>query len=201
MSIQITPESFIAGVDEAGRGALAGPVVVAAVVLNPQCLPIKGLNDSKKLTASRREQLFERILEHASAHCIVSIHAQRIDQINILQATLEGMRQAVEGVMPVAQSVLIDGNCLPTGLPCPAQALIGGDALEPAIMAASILAKVSRDRYMRALHLDYPDYGFDRHKGYPTAAHRLALKQCGPCPQHRRSFAPVRACSQAVIGI
>jgi len=198
MPIQIP---FIAGVDEAGRGALAGPVVIAAVVLDPQRALISGLNDSKKLTALRREHLFEQIVEHSLAHCIVMVDAQRIDQINILQATLEGMRQALEGVMPLVQSALIDGNCLPPDLPCPAQAMIGGDAVEPSIMAASILAKVSRDRFMQTLHVDYPDYAFDRHKGYPTAEHQAALQQFGPCPQHRRSFAPVRACLQAVIRI
>jgi len=192
---------LIAGVDEAGRGALAGPVLVAAVVLNPQYPPLNGLNDSKKLSAARREHLFEQILQQALAHCVVAVEAPRIDQINILQATLEGMRQAVQGVMPVAQSAQIDGNCLPADLPCPAQAIVGGDSLEPAIMAASILAKVSRDRYMQRLHLDYPNYGFDRHKGYPTAAHRAALNQFGPCPQHRRSFAPVRNSLAVVTGI
>jgi len=192
---------FIAGVDEAGRGALAGPVVVAAVVLDRHGLPIKGLNDSKKLSAARREHLFEHIKQQALAHCIIAVQAGRIDQINILQATLEGMRQALEGVVPLAQSALIDGNCLPPHLPCPAKAIIGGDALEPAIMAASILAKVSRDRYMQTLHVEYPHYAFDRHKGYPTAAHRAALKQFGPCPHHRRSFAPVRMCLAGITGI
>jgi len=192
---------LIAGVDEAGRGALAGPVVVAAVALNPQCPPIKGLNDSKKLNAARREHLFEQIKQQALAHCIIAVQAQRIDQINILQATLEGMRQALEGVAPLVQSALIDGNRLPRHLPCPAKAIIGGDGLEPAIMAASILAKVSRDRYMKTLHVDYPHYAFDRHKGYPTAAHRAALKQFGPCPQHRHSFAPVRRWLAGVTGI
>jgi len=196
-----THTPLIAGVDEAGRGALAGPVVVAAVVLNPQCPPLHGLNDSKKLSAARREHLFGKILEQASAHCIIAVEAQRIDQINILQATLEGMRRALKGIMPVAQAALVDGNCLPADLPCPARAIVGGDALEPAIMAASILAKVSRDRYMQTLHVNYPDYGFDRHKGYPTATHRAVLKQLGPCPQHRYSFAPVRNCLAMVTGI
>jgi len=191
----------VAGVDEAGRGALAGPVVVAAVVLDPRQAAIRGLNDSKKLSAARREYLYAQILEQAVAHCIISVEAAEIDRINILQATLKGMRQALQGVMPVAQRALIDGKQLPPDLPCPARAIIGGDGLEPAIMAASILAKVSRDRQMQALHLQYPDYGFERHKGYPTAAHRRVLLQLGPCPQHRQSFAPVRAAQGQLSGI
>lgn len=184
----------IAGVDEAGRGPLAGPVAVAAVVFDPQQPPIDGLDDSKALTARRRELLFDRILERALAHHIVIVDVAEIDEINIFQATMQGMRRAVEGVAHVAQFARIDGNKIPAGLPCPAEALVGGDAIDRAIMAASILAKVSRDRYMLDLHRQFPMYGFDRHKGYGTALHLAALRAHGPCSEHRRSFAPVRAC-------
>lgn len=188
----------IAGVDEAGRGPLAGPVVVAAVVFAPGRTPINGLNDSKQLTAQRREALYDRIVKHALAWHIVAVEVEEIDRINILQATLVGMRRALEGVIYAtggSQACLarIDGNQLPRGLPCPAEAWIGGDARDRSIMAASILAKVSRDRAMVALHQQWPQYGFDLHKGYPTPAHLAALTLHGPCPQHRRSFAPVRA--------
>lgn len=188
---------LIAGVDEAGRGPLAGPVAVAAVVFDPEQPRINGLDDSKALTATRREQLFDRIIERALAHSIVMIDVAEIDRLNIFQATLQGMRQAVEGVAHVAQFARIDGNKVPPGLPCPAEALVGGDAIDRAIMAASILAKVSRDRYMLDLHQRFPGYGFDRHKGYGTPVHMAALKTLGPCPEHRRSFAPVRACLDA----
>ena len=184
----------IAGVDEAGRGPLAGPVVVAAVVFAPGRTPINGLADSKLLTAERREELYGRIVERALAWHVVSIEVEIIDCINILQATLLGMRQAVEGVMHAATELArIDGNTLPRGLPCPAEAWIGGDGRDRSIMAASILAKVSRDRAMVALHPYWPQYGFDQHKGYSTPAHLAALAEHGPCPHHRRSFAPVRA--------
>ena len=184
----------IAGVDEAGRGPLAGPVVVAAVVFAPGRTPINGLADSKQLTPERREALYERIVERALAWHVVSIDVETIDRINILQATLAGMRHAVEGVMHVATELArIDGNTLPRGLPCPAEAWIGGDGRDRSIMAASILAKVSRDRAMVALHAHWPQYGFDLHKGYATPAHLAALGRHGPCPHHRRSFAPVRA--------
>lgn len=182
----------IAGVDEAGRGPLAGPVVVAAVVLPPGRTPINGLNDSKLLTAERREALFDRIIERALAWHIVRIEVEDIDRINIFQATMLGMQRAIQGVMPVAELARIDGNALPRNLPCPAEAWIGGDARDRAIMAASILAKVSRDRAMTELHAYWPQYGFDRHKGYSTPAHLAALTEHGPCPHHRRSFAPVR---------
>lgn len=182
----------IAGVDEAGRGPLAGPVVVAAVVFDPVRPRINGLNDSKQLCADRREALFDRIIERALAWHIVFVEVDEIDRVNILQATLLGMRRALEGVAHAAQLARIDGNCLPRGLPCPAEAIIGGDASERTIMAASILAKVSRDRHMLALHQRWPGYGFDEHKGYATPAHRDALVRLGPCPEHRRSFAPVR---------
>ncbi|AUZ56555.1 ribonuclease HII [Stenotrophomonas acidaminiphila] len=181
-----------AGIDEAGRGPLAGPVAVAAVVFDPQRPRINGLDDSKALTAARREQLFERIVERALAYSIVLVDVAEIDGINIFQATMQGMRRAVQGVAHVAQFARIDGNKVPKGLPCPAEALVGGDALDRAIMAASILAKVSRDRYMLDLHLRHPEYGFDQHKGYGTPAHLAALRAHGPCPEHRRSFAPVR---------
>ncbi len=181
-----------AGVDEAGRGPLAGPVAVAAVVFDPQRPRINGLDDSKALTAARREQLFERVVERALAYSIVLVDVAEIDDINIFQATMQGMRRAVQGVAHVAQFARIDGNKVPKGLPCPAEALVGGDAIDRAIMAASILAKVSRDRYMLDLHLRHPEYGFDQHKGYGTPAHLAALRTHGPCPEHRRSFAPVR---------
>lgn len=188
--------ALAAGVDEAGRGPLAGPVGVAAVILDPQC-PIVGLDDSKRLSACRREALFERIIERALAFHIVMVECTEIDRINILQATMLGMRRAVEGLRPVAEYALIDGNRIPEGLRCPAQAVIGGDHLHAAISAASILAKVTRDRYMVELDTRYPGYGFAKHKGYGVAAHLEALQRLGPCPEHRRSFAPVRACLKA----
>lgn len=182
----------IAGVDEAGRGPLAGPVTVAAVILDPE-RPIAGLDDSKKLTEAKREALYPLIVERALAWRIEFVEAGEIDALNILQATLTGMRRALAGLSPAADCARIDGNRLPPDLPCTAEAIIGGDAIEPAIMAASILAKVARDRHMLELHLRYPQYGFDRHKGYPSPAHRAALATHGPCPEHRRSYAPVRA--------
>ena len=181
----------IAGVDEAGRGPLAGPVSVAAVILDPQ-RPIAGLNDSKKLSEARREALYPLIIERALAWRIEFVECDEIDRLNILQATLTGMRRALEGLSPCADAARIDGNRVPQHLPCPAEALIGGDAIEPAIMAASILAKVARDRRMLELHLHYPQYGFDRHKGYPSPAHLAALAAHGPCSEHRCSYAPVR---------
>ncbi|TDK26094.1 ribonuclease HII [Luteimonas aestuarii] len=181
----------IAGVDEAGRGPLAGPVVVAAVILDP-ARPIEGLNDSKKLTEKRREALFPLIVERALAHRIEFVERDEIDALNILQATLTGMHRALCALSPTATFARIDGNRLPKHLPCPAEALVGGDAIDPAIMAASILAKVARDRAMVALHAEFPVYGFDRHKGYPSATHLAALRTHGPCPHHRRGFAPVR---------
>ncbi|MDQ3268899.1 MAG: ribonuclease HII [Pseudomonadota bacterium] len=184
----------IAGVDEAGRGPLAGPVVVAAVVFAPGRTPVNGLADSKQLTSERREALYERILERALAWHVVAVEVEEIDRINILQATLVGMRRAVEGVMHAATELArIDGNILPRGLPCPAEAWIGGDARDRSIMAASILAKVTRDRMMTAMHAQWPQYRFDEHKGYGTPDHLAALSAHGPCPIHRRSFAPVRA--------
>jgi ribonuclease HII len=183
-----------AGVDEAGRGPLAGPVVCAAVILPPDD-GLTGLDDSKKLGEGRREQLFEAIQEIAIAYCIQFIDPATIDRMNILQATLHGMRLAVQGLSPAPELALIDGNRLPADLPCPARALIGGDGLERCIMAASVLAKVSRDRYLRELDTRYPAYGFARHKGYPTAEHLAALLRHGPCPEHRRSYGPVQQAS------
>lgn len=182
----------IAGVDEAGRGPLAGPVAVAAVVFDPTKPRINGLDDSKALKAERREALYERIVDRALAWSVVLIEPEEIDRLNIFQATMQGMRRAVEQVAHVAQFARIDGNKLPKGLPCPAEALVGGDAIDRAVMAASIIAKVTRDRIMVELHARYPEYGFDVHKGYGTPAHLAALRAHGPCPQHRRSFAPVR---------
>jgi len=185
--------SLIAGVDEAGRGPLAGPVTVAAVIL-PPAHPIPGLDDSKQLSEKRREALYPQIIQHALAWQIEFVEATEIDRLNILQATLTGMRRALLALSPVPTLALIDGNRIPTALPCPARAVIGGDATQPSIMAASILAKVARDRHMHVLHRQYPHYGFDRHKGYPTQAHRQALLRYGPCPEHRRSYAPVQQC-------
>lgn len=181
---------IVAGVDEAGRGPLAGPVVVAAVVLNPERL-IDGLDDSKKLNEKRREELFPLIIERSLAWSVVAIEPAEIDRINILQATLLGMQQAVGQLLPPPSLALIDGNQAPQ-LDCAVRTIVQGDSLEPAISAASILAKVTRDRLMKKLHINYPDYGFDRHKGYPTADHLARLARYGPCPIHRRSFAPVR---------
>jgi len=183
---------IVAGVDEAGRGPLAGPVVVAAVVLNPD-QPFAGLDDSKRLSEKRREALFPLIMERALAWTVVEIEVAEIDRINILQATLLGMTKAVEQLLPPPSLALIDGNRAPA-LKCAVRTIVGGDSLEPAISAASILAKVTRDRLMKKLHLVYPDYGFDRHKGYPTADHLARLTRYGPCPIHRRSFAPVKRC-------
>lgn len=182
---------LVAGVDEAGRGPLAGPVVVAAVILDPDRAP-DGLDDSKRLGEARREALYPGIVAAALAWRVEVVGVDEIDRLNILQATLTGMRRALRALSPAARLARIDGNQLPRDLPCPAEAVVGGDGREPAIMAASILAKVSRDRLMRELHLAYPQYGFDRHKGYASRAHLAALEAHGPCPHHRRSFAPVR---------
>lgn len=181
----------IAGVDEAGRGPLAGPVVVAAVILDA-ARPIEGLADSKVLAEAARERLSDRIVARALAHAVVVVEAAEIDRLNILQATLGGMARALRGLDPAAGHALVDGNRLPKDLPCPATAIVDGDALEPAISAASILAKVARDRLMVALDARHPGYGFAAHKGYPTPEHLAALERLGPCPAHRRSFAPVR---------
>ena len=179
-----------AGVDEAGRGPLAGPVVVAAVIL-PAEHDLISLDDSKRLSALKREALFPRIQNQAVAYRIEFVEVDEIDQLNILQATLLGMQRAVEGLYPSPALALIDGNRAPE-LKCQVETIIGGDGLVAAISAASILAKVSRDRHMLKLHQRYPGYGFDRHKGYPTAYHVERLQALGPCPAHRKSYAPVR---------
>lgn len=183
---------LIAGVDEAGRGPLAGPVAVAAVILDRRRPRIRGLDDSKKLTAAQREVLYDRIVERAVCWHVEFVEVEEIDRFNIFRATMLGMRRALCALTPCAERAMIDGNHLPPDLPCPAEALVGGDASEPAIMAASILAKVARDRLMCRLHEQWPLYGFDEHKGYSTPRHLAALAEHGPCPQHRRSFAPVR---------
>jgi ribonuclease HII len=181
---------LVAGVDEAGRGPLAGPVVAAAVILD-ELQPIKGLADSKLLTALKREKLFDEIRAKALCCCIAEASAAEIDQINILQATLLAMRRAVEGLRLKPARVLVDGNRIPV-LKVPAEAIVKGDAKVKAISAASILAKVHRDRLCLALHEQHPQYGFDGHKGYPTPEHLAALRTHGACPEHRRSFGPVR---------
>jgi len=182
---------LIAGVDEAGRGPLAGPVVAAAVILD-ELHPIKGLNDSKRLGPRTRERLFDEIRAKALCCSIAQASVEEIDALNILQATLLAMRRAVDGLRLRPHMVLVDGNRLPV-LRMPARAIVKGDARVKAISAASILAKVQRDRFCEALHEQHPQYGFDGHKGYPTPAHLAALREHGACPQHRRSFAPVRA--------
>lgn len=182
----------LAGVDEAGRGPLAGPVAVAAVILDP-ARRIEGLADSKRLSEAAREALFPRIQAQALAVSIVLVHADEIDRLNILRATLEGMRRAVAGLAIAPTRVLVDGDRLPPGFAMPAEAVVRGDARVAAISAASILAKVTRDRWMQALDAAHPGYGFAAHKGYPTPAHLEALRRLGACGEHRRSFAPVRA--------
>ena len=181
---------LIAGVDEAGRGPLAGPVVAAAVILD-ELKPIRGLNDSKVLTALARERLCVEIHAKALCFCIAQASVEEIDELNILQATMLAMRRAVEGLRLRPNKVLVDGNRLPM-LKVAAEAIVKGDAKVKAISAASILAKVHRDRLCLELHRQHPQYGFDGHKGYPTPAHLAALKEHGACPHHRRSFAPVR---------
>ncbi|SHH87398.1 ribonuclease HII [Pollutimonas bauzanensis] len=181
----------VAGIDEAGRGPLAGPVYAAAVILNP-ARSIKGLDDSKKLSAPRREELAIEIRSCALAWCIASASVEEIDSLNILQATMVAMRRACEGLSLRPDKALIDGNCLPRGLSCLAEAVIGGDATVASISAASILAKTARDAHCLTLHEAYPLYCFDQHKGYSTALHLARLESHGPCPAHRRSFAPVR---------
>jgi ribonuclease HII len=180
---------LMAGVDEAGRGPLAGPVVAAAVILD-DLNPIRGLNDSKKLTAKRREALFDEIRARALCCAIAEASVQEIDQLNILQATLLAMKRAVEGLRLPPKLVLVDGNRLPL-LPMQAEAIVKGDALVPAISAASILAKVHRDRLCQAMHQQHPLYGFDQHKGYGTAQHLAVLQAHGPADCHRMTFAPV----------
>jgi len=186
------PELFIAGVDEAGRGPLAGPVVAAAVIL-PVHYALPGLTDSKKLSAARRAQLEPLIKECAIAWAVAESSSAEIDEINILQATLLAMRRAVEALTTPPQQVLVDGNRAPA-LDFPVRCIVKGDLTEACISAASILAKQARDRMMLELDALYPQYGFARHKAYPTQAHRQALLDHGACPAHRRSFRPVKAC-------
>lgn len=180
---------LVAGVDEAGRGPLAGPVVAAAVILDDQN-PIAGLNDSKKLSPLRREKLYDEIRAKALCCSVAQASVEEIDQLNILQATLLAMRRAVEGLRLKPAKVLVDGNRLPV-LDVLAEAIVQGDATIPAISAASILAKVTRDRWCAELDARYPQYGFAGHKGYGTAEHLAALKTHGACPEHRKTFAPV----------
>jgi ribonuclease HII len=179
-----------AGVDEAGRGPLAGPVVVAAVILDPSWR-INGLRDSKVLTAARREKLDARIRSRAIAYSVVAIDVADIDRLNIFHATMLGMARALAALMPQPELALIDGPHLPKNIQCRGRAIVDGDALVPAISAASILAKVARDRMMVELDARFPGYGFAQHKGYSTPEHFSALQRLGPCSEHRRSFAPV----------
>lgn len=188
-------EELVAGVDEVGRGPLCGAVVTAAVILDPR-RPILGLNDSKKLTEAKRELLYEEICEKALAWCIARAEVDEIDRLNILHATMLAMKRAVEGLSITPRLALIDGNRCPQ-LNVPSAPVVQGDAKVPAIAAASILAKVSRDREMSAFELIYPGYGIGGHKGYPTPVHLEALARLGPTPIHRRSFAPVRAAWEA----
>ncbi|OGA58186.1 MAG: ribonuclease HII [Burkholderiales bacterium RIFCSPHIGHO2_01_FULL_64_960] len=183
------PPGLVAGVDEAGRGPLAGPVVAAAVILD-DLHPIAGLADSKKLTPARREKLYDEIRAKALCCSIAEASVEEIDQLNILQATMLAMRRAVMGLRLKPVMVLVDGNRLPT-LDIQAEAIVKGDALVPAISAASILAKVHRDRWCVQVHEEFPQYGFAGHKGYGTAVHMAALREHGACVHHRRSFAPV----------
>ena len=186
----VIPAGRVAGVDEAGRGPLAGPVVAGAVILDPE-KPIEGLDDSKRLSAARRERLFDEIQAKALAWSVASASVEEIDRINILQATMLAMQRAVNALLPAAEHALIDGNRCPE-LPCPAEAIVRGDSRVAAISAASILAKVTRDREMQALDALYPGYGLAQHKGYPSKAHIEALEMLGATVIHRRSYAPVR---------
>ena len=182
---------LVAGVDEAGRGPLVGSVVAAAVILDPNN-PIQGLNDSKKLTEKKREKLFIEIQEKAIAWAIAEATHQEIDELNILQASLLAMRRAVEALKTLPEHVLVDGNKVPKGLSMSCDAVVGGDALHAEISAASILAKVTRDHEMVELDKLYPQFGFAKHKGYPTKAHFDAIAEHGVIDQHRRSYSPVR---------
>jgi ribonuclease HII len=190
-------DRLVCGVDEAGRGPLAGPVYAAAVILDPE-RPIDGLRDSKKLTADRREQLALQIRACAIAWCVAECSEAEIDRLNILQASMLAMRRAIEGLRVTPSLALIDGNRCPV-LSIPSEAIIGGDDLIPAISAASILAKTSRDAALKKLHLEYPLYGFDQHKGYPTGLHLARLVQHGASPVHRKSYAPVKAVMEAAM--
>lgn len=190
LGLSFDTPGLVAGVDEAGRGPLAGPVVAAAVILD-DLQPIKGLADSKVLSPARREALYDEIRAKALCCCVAEASAVEIDELNILQATMLAMRRAVEGLRLKPAKVLVDGNRIPV-LRVPAEAIVKGDATVKAISAASILAKVHRDRLCLQLHELHPQYGFDGHKGYPTPEHLAALRAHGACPAHRRSFAPVR---------
>lgn len=195
----LIPDGRVAGVDEAGRGPLAGPVVAGAVILDPHN-PIDGLQDSKRLTAARREVLYVQIQEKALAWAVASADVGEIDRINILQATMLAMQRAVGALQPAAQHALIDGNRCPV-LACPAQAIVKGDSRVAAISAASIMAKVTRDREMLSLDLQYPGYGLAQHKGYPSKAHIEALENLGVTPIHRLSYAPVRRVMERQAGL
>lgn len=190
---------LICGVDEAGRGPLAGAVYAAAVIL-PENYDLPGLNDSKKLSAKRRDVLFDAIKSCAIAWSVAQASIEEIDELNILHASMLAMQRAVAGLSVVPTEALIDGNRVPKGLTVAGRAIVGGDALEACISAASILAKVSRDHDIETLEVLYPGYGFAQHKGYPTAQHLEALKRLGPCPVHRKSFGPViKASAQAAL--
>ena len=182
---------LVAGVDEAGRGPLAGPVFAAAVILD-DLKPIKGLADSKTLTAKKRDKLYDEIRAKALCCSVAQASTEEVDALNILQATMLAMQRAVDGLRLKPVKVLVDGNRIPK-LDVLAEAIVKGDSKVQAISAASILAKVSRDRWCSDLHAQFPNYGFDQHKGYGTAQHMAALKEFGPCPEHRISFAPVTA--------
>ena len=186
-SLASSADVLVCGVDEAGRGPLAGPVYAAAVILDP-ARRINGLADSKVLTAERREVLAERIKQRATAWAIASASVEEIDRLNIFHASMLAMRRAVERLSVRPKNAIIDGNACPPGLGCPARAIVDGDATERPISAASILAKTARDAEMTAMHERYPHYGFEQHKGYATAEHLQALGRVGPCEIHRRSF-------------
>lgn len=188
---------LICGVDEAGRGPLAGAVYAAAVILDPE-RPIDGLTDSKKLTAKRRDQLELLIIERSLAYAVCFATAAEIDQVNILQASLLAMQRAIMALTKVPDEVLVDGLYCPK-VNFPSRAIVQGDLTEPSISAASILAKTARDRELLRLHALYPQYGFDQHKGYPTKSHLAALAQYGITPEHRLSYAPVKALAQQTM--
>jgi ribonuclease HII len=190
LGLDFSAGQLVAGVDEVGRGPLVGNVVAAAVILNPE-KPILGLADSKKLSEKKRNQLYAEIKEKALAWCVASASPEEIDEINILHASMLAMKRAVEGLNITPEFVYVDGNHCPD-LKCPSEAVVKGDSKIAEISAASILAKVDRDREMALLDREYPQYGFAKHKGYPTAAHFAALTEHGPLPEHRRSFKPVR---------
>jgi len=190
--LDLLAEPRLAGVDEAGRGPLAGPLVVAAVMLDPAARRIRGIGDSKQIPAPERERLYQRIMERALCVRVSIVPVAEIDRLNIFHATMKGMADALAALDPPPLRALVDGNRLPPALCCPAEAVVGGDGCVTAIGAASIVAKVVRDRLMVELDAAYPGYGFAQHKGYSTPEHVDALRRLGPCPEHRRSFAPVR---------